>query len=80
MSTAVVVLACIGLFAGINVVGLVAMLLNRALRPLREIKRYADDILVAARGIERNLGGIEEATRLRELTAALPGGVREAVR
>jgi hypothetical protein len=79
MSTAVLVLACIGLFVGANVVGLVAMLLNRVLRPLREIKRYADDVLVAARAIERNLGGIEEAARLRELTSALPGGVRKAV-
>ena len=79
MSTPAVVLAAIGLFAGLHVLVAVVVVLNRVLRPLREIKRYADEILVAARAIERNLDGVDEARRLREVATSLPGGVREAV-
>jgi hypothetical protein len=79
MSTGAIVLAWIGLAVGIQVVGLVAMLLNRVLRPLREIKRYADDTLAASSGIARNLDAIAEAGRTRELAVALPGGVRQAL-
>jgi hypothetical protein len=79
VSTAAVVLAFLGLFGGIQVLLLVVVLFDRVLRPLREIKRYADDTLTAAQGIERNLKGIDEAATLRELAMALPGGVRKAV-
>ena len=79
MSTTAVVLAFIGLFAGVHVLVLVVVLLNRVLRPLREIKRYSDDILAAGLGIARNLGGVDEAARLHELVTALPGGMRKAV-
>ena len=79
MSTSTLVLAWLGLFAGAHVPVLVLILMNRVLRPLREIKRYADDTLAAALGIERNLDGIGEAARLHELATALPGGVRKAV-
>jgi hypothetical protein len=79
MSTAAAVLAFLGLLAGVQVLVLVLILLNRVLRPLREIKRYADDTLAAGLGIARNLDGIDEAARLHALTTALPGGVREAV-
>lgn len=60
--------------AGVFLVSLpvVVMLLNRVLRPLREIKRYADDVLAAGLGIARNLEGIEEAATTRELVTALP--------
>lgn len=50
----------------------VMVLLNRVLRPLREIERYADDILTAGLGIARNLDGIDEAAATRDLAAALP--------
>ena len=79
MSTAAVVLAFLGLFAGVHVLVLVLILLNRVVRPLREIKRYADDTLVAGLGIARNLDGIDEGARLHALATALPGGVRKAV-
>jgi hypothetical protein len=79
MSTGIVVLAFLGLFGGLQVVGLVAMLMNRVLRPLREIERYAADILDSGLGIGRNLEAIDEAVRLRDLATALPGAVRKAV-
>jgi hypothetical protein len=79
VSTTTLVLAWLGLFVGAQVPVLVLILLNRVLRPLREIKRYADDTLAAGLGIGRNLDGIEEAARLRQLATALPAGVRKAV-
>ena len=79
MSTTTLVLAWLGLFAGAHVPVLVLILLNRVLRPLREIKRYTDDTLTAGLGIARNLDGLDEAARLRELATALPGAVRKAV-
>lgn len=50
----------------------VLLLLNRVLRPLREIKRYSDDILTAGLGIACNLDGIDEAVTTRDLAALLP--------
>jgi hypothetical protein len=72
MSTWVVVLAWLGLAAGAGGLVQVLLLLNRVLRPLREIKRYADDILEAGIAIARNLDGVDEAVETRELTRALP--------
>jgi hypothetical protein len=79
VSTTTLVFAWLGLFVGAQVPVLVLILLNRVLRPLREIKRYADDTLAAGLGIAHNLDGIEEAARLRQLATALPAGVRKAV-
>jgi hypothetical protein len=79
MSTWTIVLALVGLVLGTQVLGVVLVGLNRVLRPLREIKRYADDILEAGLGIARNLDGIDEAARTRELARALPGGLGKAL-
>jgi hypothetical protein len=79
MSTFVFILALLGLLVGAQVPLLVLVLLNRVLRPLREIRRYSDDILAAGLGIAANLDGVDEAARLHELATALPGGVRTAV-
>ena len=79
MSTWTIVLALLGLALGTQVLGVVLVVLNRVLRPLTEIKRYADDILEAAGAIRRNLEAVDEAVRTRELVAALSGGVREAL-
>ena len=76
MSTGVAVLAWIGLALALGAVVQVAFLLNRVLRPLREIKRYADEIEAAGLAITRNLEGADEALRTRELTQALPELVR----
>ena len=73
MSTFVVVLAWIGLALGVVVALLVIGLFNRIVRPAREIRRYADDILEAGLGIARNLDGVDEAVRTRELATAVPG-------
>ena len=67
-----VVLAWIGLALGVVVLGVVVGLLNRIVRPALEIKRYADDILAGGIGIARNLDGVDEAVRTRELATAVP--------
>ena len=51
----------------------VVTLFNRIVRPALEIKRYADDILTAGVGIARNLDGVDEAVRTRDLATAVPG-------
>ena len=71
--TVLLVWAWIGLAAGAVVAGVVVLLFNRVVRPALEIKRYADDILAAGLAIAKNLDGIDEAVRTRELTNALPG-------
>jgi hypothetical protein len=76
MSTTAAVFAWIGLFVGANVLGAALILLYRVLRPINEIKRYADDILEGGLGIARNLDGADEVVRTRELAATLPAAVR----
>jgi hypothetical protein len=73
MSAITVVFAWIGLGLGLLVALLVVALFDRIMRPALEIKRYADDILVAGIGIARNLDGVDEAVRTRELATAVPG-------
>jgi hypothetical protein len=73
MSTLVVVLAWIGLGLGVVVAGLVVLLFDRIMQPALEIKRYADDILDAGVGIAKNLDGVDEAVRTKELATAVPG-------
>jgi hypothetical protein len=80
VSTWTIVLALLGLALGMQVLGVVLVVLNRVLRPLVEIKRYADDILGAAGAIRSNLEAVDEAVHTRELVAALSGGVREALK
>ena len=76
MSGALLVLAWIGLALGLMVGGAVHICLNRVLRPLREIKRYADDTLEAGLGAARNLDGADHLLRTHELATALPALVR----
>ena len=73
MSTLTLVLAWIGLGLGLVVALVVVLLFNRIVRPALEIKRYADRILEAGVGIARNLDGVDEAVRTRELATAVPG-------
>ena len=73
MSTTVVVLAWIGLALGVVVALLVVWLFDRVTRPLGEVERYAGDILDAGLGIARNLDGVDEAVRTRDLATAVPG-------
>ena len=73
MSTGVVVLAWIGLALGLIVALLVVFLFSRVVRPALEVERYSRDILDAGLGIARNLDGVDEAVRTRDLATAVPG-------
>ncbi len=73
MSTGVVVLAWIGLALGLLVALLVVFLFSRVVRPALEVERYSRDILDAGLGITRNLDGVDEAVRTRDLATAVPG-------
>jgi len=79
MSMWLFVLGLVGLALGAIVLLTVLALLERVHRPLREIERYADDVLAAGLGIARNLDAVDEAARTRELAAALPGALRKVV-
>jgi hypothetical protein len=78
VSTWAVLLALFGLLSGLAaaLTGLIA--LNRVLRPLLQIERYAQDTLDAGLGIARNLEAIDEARRTRELVTALARAVGPA--
>ena len=73
MTTTLTILAWIGLALGLVIALVVVALFNRIVRPAREISRYADAILEAGVGIAKNLDGVDEAVRTRELATAVPG-------
>ena len=73
MSTFTFVLALLGLGLGLVVALLVVALFQGIMRPAGEIDRYAADILEHGVGIARNLDGVDEALRTRELATAVPG-------
>lgn len=73
MSTTTVVFAVIGLALGAAALVLVLALFDRVRVPLAEIDRYSSRILEAGLGIARNLDGVDEAVRTRELATAVPG-------
>lgn len=73
ISTGSAILAWIGLALGVVVLAVVASLLHGVLRPVREIDRYARDILGAGVGIATNLDGVDELERTRTLGGAVPG-------
>lgn len=73
MSTGVAVLCIIGLVLGAVVLVLVVALFDRVRVPLAEIDRYSGRILEAGVGIARNVDGVDEAVRTRELATAVPG-------
>lgn len=72
VSTAGAILAIIGLLLGVVVLGLVVVLFIRVVRPLFEIRRYALHIQPSIAAIERNLEGLAELERTRELAANVP--------
>ena len=76
MSTGAAILAWLGVAAAAGGVVQVFFLLQRVLRPLLEINRYADEILAAGLAIAKNLDDVEEAVRTRELVAPLPDALR----
>ena len=66
-------LAWAGLGAGVGVLGAVVALFQRVIVPAAEIDRYAGEILDAGLAIARNLDGVDELDRTRDLGAAVPG-------
>jgi type II secretory pathway component PulM len=72
IGTGMAVLAWIGLALGLVIAVLVVELFNRVVRPLLEIRRYADDILQAGVAIATNLDGVDELERARQLATAVP--------
>jgi hypothetical protein len=72
ISTGPAILACIGLFLGVVVLGLVIVLFNRIVAPAFEIRRYSKDILDAGLAIASNLDGTDELERTRALSATVP--------
>jgi HAMP domain-containing protein len=76
VSTGLLVLTCIGLAALLGLAVQVLILLNRVLRPLREIKQNTDEILEYGLRIAKNLDGADEIVRTRELATALSELVR----
>lgn len=73
MSTTAAVFAWLGLTLGAPVLVLVVALFDRVRAPLAEIDRYSGRILEAGVAIARNLDGVDEAVRTRELATAVPG-------
>ena len=76
MSTWTIVLAWFGLLNGLAAAVTALVALNRVLRPLLQIERYAQDTLAAGLGIARNLDGIDHAVRTRELVTAVARATR----
>ena len=72
VSTGTAVLSLIGLALGLVVLLVVLALFNRVVRPALEINRYAKDILDGGIGIAKNLDGVDELARTRELATSLP--------
>jgi len=68
----------IAVVLGLPVLGVVAVLLHRVLRPLLESARYSERILTAGVGIASNLDGLGEAARTRELAPAVAEIARAA--
>lgn len=73
MSTLVFLVALLGLALGLVAAAAVVALFTGILRSAGEIERYAADILEYGVGIARNLDGVDEAVRTRELATAVPG-------
>ena len=72
MSGRAAALGWTGISAGALTLGVVLGLLGNTLRPVREIRRYAEDILEAGVGIGRNLDGVDELRRTHALATAVP--------
>jgi hypothetical protein len=64
--------AVTGLTLGVPALGVVAGLLHRTLRPVREIERYVGDIRITIDGIVRNLDAGEALGHTRDTAAAIP--------
>ncbi len=73
ISTGAAILAWLGLALGLVIAVVVVVLLHSVVRPVLEIRRYAEDILQAGVGIATNLDGVDELAHTRDLATAVPG-------
>ena len=73
VSTAGAVLAIIGLLLGVVVLAAVVGLFMRVMGPATEIDAYTRNILEHGLAIARNVDGVDELARSRELGRAVPG-------
>jgi hypothetical protein len=72
VSTGIAVLSLIGLAVGLAILLVVLALFNRVVRPALEIDGYAKDILDGGIGIAKNLDGVDELAKTRDLATSLP--------
>lgn len=73
ISTGAAILAFVGLAVGVVVLGVVVALFMRIMRPAGEIDAYTRNILEHGVAIARNVDGVDELDRTRDLGAAVPG-------
>jgi hypothetical protein len=72
VSTGTAVLSLIGLALGLVILLVVLALFNRVVREALEINGYAKDILAAGLGIAKNVDGVDELAKTRDLANSLP--------
>ena len=72
VATGTAVLSLIGLAVGLVVLLVVLALFNRVVRPIFEIDRYAKDILAGGIGIAKNVDGVDELAKTRDLATSVP--------
>lgn len=72
VSTGTAVLSLIGLALGLVILLVVLALFNRVVRPVLEIDRYAQDILAGGLDIAKNVDGVDELAKTRDLANSLP--------
>jgi len=72
VSTGTAVLSLIGLALGLVILLVVLALFNRVVRPALEIDRYAKDILDGGIGIAKNVEGVDELAKTRDLATSVP--------
>jgi nitrogen fixation/metabolism regulation signal transduction histidine kinase len=72
VSTGTAILSLAGLALGLVVLVAVVILFQSVLRPVLEIRAYADDILEGGLGIARNLDSADELVHTRDLATSVP--------
>jgi hypothetical protein len=72
VSTGTAVLSLIGLALGLVILLVVLALFNRVVREALEIDGYTKDILDAGLGIAKNVDGVDELAKTRDLVNSLP--------
>jgi hypothetical protein len=72
VSTGTAVLSLVGLALGLVILLTVLALFNRVVRPVLEINGYAKDILDGGIGIAKNVDGVDELARTRDLVTSVP--------